>query len=173
MFAKHLTSSSESLYMQMIHTNYINNNIPGSKRSALVHCPGFAELQTTPSTPPEPSFLANAKETGGNRTGEERRAAKRARDPTLQPADRARGRAGSSQESHEHLYIHPTSHRSPETPRPAPVRSGQVVMQQAGMARLEKSLSLCNAASALAPFQVPCSRARLIQPFYLSSHCLC
>lgn len=52
MFVKYLISSTESLYMQMIHTNYINNNIPGSKRSALVHCSGFAELQTTPSMLP-------------------------------------------------------------------------------------------------------------------------
>lgn len=52
MFVKHLISAIESLYMQMIRTNYINNNILGSKISTLVHCPGFAELQTTPSMMP-------------------------------------------------------------------------------------------------------------------------
>lgn len=79
MFAKYLISSIESLYMQMIPTNCINNNIPGSESSALVQCPGFAELQTTPRVLlPGMGLLANAKETGGNQTGEEGRAAKRA-----------------------------------------------------------------------------------------------
>lgn len=66
MFVKYLISSIESLYMQMIHANYINNNIPGSERSALVHCPGFNAANNSQYA----AFMANAKETGGKQTGE-------------------------------------------------------------------------------------------------------
>lgn len=50
------------------------------------------------------------------------------------------------------------------------VQSGQIAMQPAGTACLEKSLSLCNAA---VHQHLSKSRARLIQPFYSSSYCLC
>lgn len=40
MFIKYLISSIESLYMQMIHTNYINNNT-GLKKIRLGSLPGI------------------------------------------------------------------------------------------------------------------------------------
>lgn len=58
-----------------------------------------------------------------------------------------------------------TCTQHPAGPRdPGLVQSREVVMQQAGMACLEKSFISLQCSSALAPFQVPCSCARLIQP---------
>lgn len=168
MFAKHLISSSESLYMQMIHANYINNNIPGSKRSALVHRPGFAELQTNSQ---RAAFCPAHRQTPREReeTGPGREKNWSSHFAACWPSA---GQGPEPPRVPRASLRAPTRGwiSSPETPVPAP-RAG--AMQQAGMARLEKSFISLQCSSAPAPFQVPCSPARLIQPFYLSSYCLC
>lgn len=77
---------------------------------------------------------------------------------------------GSRHRFHEHLRAHPESPGRSLCRPQGLAQSGQIAMQPAGMARLEKSLSLCNAA---VHQHLSKSRARLIQPFYLSSYCLC
>ena len=119
MFVKYLISSTESLYMQMIHANYINNNIPGSERSALVQCPGFNAANNSQYA----AFMANAKETGGKQTG----------DGGMEP-DPPCSVLGSTEPGREQ-------------PQPWDADAEQqVTMQQAGTACLQKSFSLCNAA---------------------------
>jgi len=119
----------------MIHANYINNNIPGSKRSALVHCPGFAELQPTPRD-----------ELLGKRQGKRRepdRGGRQSREKSRRSPLRARGRARSDPQPREHLCPQPPRRPSRETPA-----TQQVATQQAGgTACLEKPFSLCNAAA--------------------------
>lgn len=145
MFVKYLISSIESLYMQMICTNYINNNIPGFK-ICLGSLPGIHGAANNSQYAALDEFVGKCQrsrrkpERGGS---EEGRTAKRAGAPTLQRADGAQSGVRRSPESRG-------TPRSWGTSRPARhglVQSRQVAMQQAGAACLEKSFCLCNAAA--------------------------
>lgn len=145
MFAKHLISSSESLYMQMIHANYINNNIPGSKRSALVHRPGFAELQTNSQRaafcPAHRQTPREREETGPGREDEMQK------EPELPLcsllAQRGAGSgAATSPTSISACTQHPAGPRRPPCRHPGPARCSRQ-----GWLVWKSLLSLCNAAA--------------------------
>lgn len=144
MFVKYLISSIESLYMQMIRTNYINNNIPGFK-ICLGSLPGIHGAANNSQYAALDEFVGKCQrsrrkpERGGS---EEGRTAKRAGAPTLQHADGAQSGVWRSPEPRGTLGSWGTSRPA----RHGLVQSRQVAMQQAGTVCLEKSFCLCNAA---------------------------
>lgn len=144
MFVKYLISSIESLYMQMIRTNYINNNIPGFK-ICLGSLPGIHGAANNSQYAALDEFVGKCQrsrrkpERGGS---EEGRTAKRAGAPTLQHADGAQSGVRRSPEPRGT----PGSWGTSRPARHGLVQSRQVAMQQAGTVCLEKSFCLCNAA---------------------------